>query len=862
MKSFLIRFALFSLVIVSFVLQSTIVHSQTFTIDDIRIEGLQRVSADTVFASLPIKVDTDVSQSDIQEAVRELFKTGFFAEIDIARDGNLLIVTVLERPAINRIGIVGNSILDTESLLGALKGIGLFEGNIFKQSALNTIERELNAQYSAVGRYATEITVRVQELQQNQVNLAIRIIEGEVATIKQVNIVGNKQFSDEDIQALLEVKVTGRWSFITGSDKYEKQKLAGDLEKIRAFYFDQGYLEFDNLSTQVSLSPDKKSVFITINIFEGDVYTVNSVKFAGDPIISLEELSSLVTVKEGDTFSQKELLTSSDAIKRRLGNDGYSFSDVRGTPELDKDNKTAAVTFLVNPGNIYYVRRIVIRGNTTTQDNVLRREMRQIEGAPASTDNIERSRLRLQQLPLFSDVNMSTVEVPGQPDQIDVIFTVVEQPSGSINASLGYSQGSGITLGAGLQQSNWLGTGNTFGFQVNKSQVETGYSVNFTNPYFTPEGVSRGVSLFYRETDLDELDISRYSTDRIGLNLDFGYPISETSRIKLGVGVEKISVTAGSRASQEISGSPRLRSTVDNVYVDNSDLAAIQGLGFQDSNANEFLDENDSVGGISASSLPNADGTVTDSQLIATPQGFLDKNGNDFDTINLNLGWSDSTLNKGIFPTKGGSQSLDVKFSIPLGDLEFYKITYSGQWYRKLTKNYTLRLKGKLGYADSYGKFDNLPFFENFFAGGSSSVRGFEQSTLGPKGTPATSYQAVPYNNAGAVGFAYLNTNNADGPLSTYTESDVLTIGGNMLFETGIEVVAPVPFAKNIKSLRSVLFVDAGSVFSDDCVSTQAYCSDFDLSQLSSSIGVGLQWLSPIGPLSIYFSKSIQEHKP
>lgn len=856
MKLFFTRFLLIALFSLS-------AWAEEFRIDDIRIEGLQRVSAKTVFAALPIKVKTDVSQIELQDAVRELFRTGFFSDIDIAREGNVLIINVSERPAINRIGVTGNSVIETEPLLEGLKRIGLIEGDIFKQSALDQIERELNAQYSAVGRYATEIQTRIQELPQNQINIGIKIVEGEVATIKHINVVGNKTFAEDDLQGLFEIKKTGTWSWVTGSDKYAKQKLAGDLERLKAFYFDRGYLEFETLSTQVSLSPDKKTVFITINIFEGEEYKVEQVELAGDLILPKEEIDQLVTINSGDIFSQRELLSTSDAIKKRFGNEGYSFAKASGVPDLNKEDKTVKVTFFINPGQIYYVRRIIFRGNTTTQDNVLRREMRQLEGAPVSTEKMELSRSRLQRLPLFSEVNMSTQEVPGQPDQLDIVFTVVEQPSGNINASIGYSQGNGLTLGAGLQQSNWLGTGNTFGFQVDKSDVQTGYSLNFTNPYFTQDGVSRGVRIFYQERDLNELEISSYSTDRFGVNVTFGYPISERSRISLGLGIESIKVNPGARSVQEIAGSPRLRSGVDNAFVNNSALSTVTALGFTDENNNDFLDEEDNVpGNITAAALPTSAGTVSDSQLTSiNSSGFLDRHGNDFNHLNFNLGWTDSTLDKGIFPTDGHSQKVNAEVSVPGGDLEFYKLTYSNQFYFPLSKNYTLRFKNKLGYADSYGEFDTLPFFENFFAGGSNSVRGFRQSSLGPKGTPAVSYVAVPYNNNGEIDFAYLSTDNAGGPIATFTDNDEQTLGGNILFETGVELVFPMPFAPNAKSVRSIVFIDAGNVFSDSCTATQAACSNLDLGNLSSSLGTGVQWLSPVGPISLYVSKALQKQE-
>ncbi len=855
MKLLSVRYLLLNLC--CFVLLTANAYAESFVVSDIRIEGLQRVSAKTVFAALPIKVNTEVSPLQVKGAVRELFKTGFFSDISIARDDSVLVINVEERPAINRIGVDGNSIIETEPLLEGLKSIGLVEGDIFKQSALERIERELNAQYSSIGRYATQIQTKVLELPQNQVNIAIKIIEGNVASIKHINIVGNKQFSEEDLQFLFEIKKTGRWSWLTGSDKYAQQKLAADIESLKAFYFNKGFLEFEATSTQVSLSPDKETVYITVNIFEGEAYTVREVELAGDIVVAEEEVQRLVGVKANDTFSQEKLLSTSKAIEKRLGDEGYSFAKVRGVPELDKENKTAKVTFFVNPGTINYVRRIVFKGNTTTQDSVLRREMRQLEGAPVSTEKLAQSRTRLLRLSLFSDVNMTTQPIPGRPDQVDVIFTVVEQPSGSVTASVGFSQGSGVTLGAGLQQNNWLGTGNTLGFQVDRSDVETGYSFNYTNPYFTKDGVSRGVNLFYRERDLEELDISSFSTDRIGATVNFGYPISERSRISFGVGVENISVQAGTEAVQEISSSPRQRSGVDNVFVSNSAFQAISAS-LSDSNANGFVDENDSVpNGVLATGATR----LTSAQLInATPTGFLDLHGNDFTTLNLTLGWSDSTLNRGIFPTKGGSQNFNMEVSTPGGDLEYYKLTYRGQIYKSLSKSLTLRLKTRFGYADSYGDIDTLPFFENFFSGGSNSVRGFESSSLGPKGTPSQSYIAVPYDDgSGTTRFAYVSSNDAGGTLQTFPDADVQTLGGNILFETGLEVIFPVPFTKNVKSLRTLLFLDAGNVFSDSCTSTQSNCSNFDLTKLSSAAGLGLQWLSPVGPLSLYFSKAIDE---
>jgi len=861
MKLFFVRLLFLSCI-------STIVWAEAFRIDDIRIEGLQRVSASKVFSALPIKTNTDVSQLQIQDAVRELFKTGFFADIDIGISDNVLIINVVERPAINRIVVLGNKVIETEPLLEGLKNIGLVEGEIFKQESLQEIARELSAQYSSIGRYATVVETKTIELKQNQVNVGIKIDEGKVATIKHINIVGNKQFSESDLQGLFEIKTTGAWSWLSGNDKYAKQILAGDLDRLKAFYFNQGYLEFDITSTQVSLSPDKDTVFITINVAEGEQYKVQEVKLAGDPIVSEGDIKKLITIKQGDIFSQQKMLDSSEAIKRRLGNEGYSFAKVNGVPDLEKQTRAAKITFFINPGEISYVRRIIFKGNTTTQDKVLRREMRQLEGAPVSSEKLERSKTRLQRLTVFSQVQMATKAVPGRPDQIDIIFSVVEQPSGSVNASLGFSQGSGVSLGAGVQQENWLGTGNTFGFQVDKSDTDTNFNVNFSNPYFTQDGVSRGISLFYRERDFEELTVSSFATDRYGFRVNFGYPISENSRLSLGFGYENITVNPGNSAVQEIIGSPRQRSGIEPLFLTNSQFLTTEGVnGVNDTNNNGFLDERDTFSGDINELFANNDtanqvtgdaAPLLSNDLATTPEGFLDRYGDDFGSLNFTLGWSESTLNRGIFPTKGGAQSVNFEITAPGGDLEFYKLTYRNQFYKSISKNLTFRFKSRFGYAASYGDIDELPFFENFFSGGSSSVRGFEQSSLGPKGTPSVSYVAAPFNNNGEVDYAYVSTDGAT-LLTELDTNDTQTIGGNILVELGAELIFPVPFTKGSKSLRTLFFVDAGNVFSDSCSSGQRNCSDIDLNRLSASAGLGLQWLSPVGPLSLYFSKALQE---
>ncbi|MEC8427354.1 MAG: outer membrane protein assembly factor BamA, partial [Pseudomonadota bacterium] len=537
--------------------------AQSFRVDDIRLEGFQRVSSGSVFAALPLQVGDTINAYVIQKATRSLFRTGYFADIEIGRDGGVLVINLKERPAISEIVIDGNKAIKTEDLLKGMNENGLAEGQIFKQATLDGLTRELERQYVAQGRYSATVKAEVEELPRNQVKLVVNVDEGKVATIEHLNIVGNTVFTDEELGDLFELKTTGWLSWLNSNNKYSKEKMTGDLERLESYYLDRGYLRFAIDSTQVSLTPDKEGVYITVNITEGDVYKISDVQLAGDLVVDEEQLKLLFLLKEGQTFSQVLMTTTSDYLTRRLGNEGYTFAEVRGIPERDDDDKTVKVTFFMEPGKRAYVRRIEFRGNTKTSDEVLRREMRQMEGGSASTARIESSKVRLERLGFFKEVNVETIEVPGTSDQVDVEYTVEEQPSGSIGASVGFAQGSGLVLGANIQQNNWFGTGKRVGFNISNSKYQTVYSFNYMDPYFTPDGVSRGFSLFYRERDFEEVNVSSYATDSFGGSVNFGYPISETERLNFGFGVTNISIETGDRAVQEIIASPRLNPSID-----------------------------------------------------------------------------------------------------------------------------------------------------------------------------------------------------------------------------------------------------------------------------------------------------------
>ena len=528
--------------------------ASAFVVSDVRVEGLQRVSAGSVFGAMPFNVGDDVNELDLRQTIRDIFATGFFDDVQIARDGNVVVVIVAERPSINSIEIEGNKALKTEMLLEGLAGSGLAEGEIFKKVTLEHIAADLERQYVSQGRYGAGIETSVEELPRNRVGLKIDVTEGKVAGIRHINIVGNEVYDNKTLMDMLELQLPGLLSFYTKDDKYAREKLSGDLEKLESWYLDRGYLNFAIDSTQVSISPNKEDVYITINVIEGDRFDVSGVDIAGElHDISEDAIRNLILVREGQTFSRELMTTSEERIERALGNAGYTFASATGQPVAEEGSTDVEVRFFVDAGKRAYVRRINFSGNTATKDEVLRREMRQMEGGWASTAFIERSKLRLERLGFFREVNVETPEVAGTDDQIDVEYTVEEAPSGSVSATFGYAEDTGVILGANYQEQNVFGSGNSVNLGINHSAFQTAYSFSFFDPYFTVDGVSRGYSFFYRSSDFDERNIARFSTDAYGASINFGYPISEISRIGFSVGYENTEIKEGVFPAQEIS---------------------------------------------------------------------------------------------------------------------------------------------------------------------------------------------------------------------------------------------------------------------------------------------------------------------
>jgi len=806
-------------------------------VSDIRVEGLQRISAGTVFAAMPINVGDQVSQDTVGNAIRSLFQTGNFDDVRIAREGSVLVVIVQERPSISEIKLDGNKAIKSDALLDGLKKQGLAEGQVFKRSTLEAMRQELTRQYVAQGRYDANIQTEVVAEPRNRVSVHINVDEGNTAKIKNIAIVGNNKFDDETLREFFELKTTGWWSWLSGNDKYSKEKLKGDLEKLNSYYLDRGFSKFHVDSTQVSTTPDRKAVYITINVVEGDEYKVGKVDLSGDIILPEDELRKFILVHDGQTFSQALVTNTEQLLTKRLGNEGYNFAKVKGVPEINDADKRVDIKFFVDPGKRTYVNRINYAGNARTSDEVLRREMRQMEGAPASSDKIEQSRVRLERLGYFKEAKVDTQPIPGTDDLIDLKYNVEEQPSGSIGASIGFAQGTGLVLGANLQQDNFLGTGKQIGIGLNRSKYLTDIRFSYVDPYFTEDGVSRGFSIFHRKAELHKINLANYTTSTTGGNVSFGYPLSETERLSFTFGAARTTIDAGFASAQEIIGSPRPLKDIDRYY----DITNVGPDGF--------------YGGPS----PLTAGIFTP----PTTEGFLDRYGNQFNEFSFTTGWSQSTLNRGQLATRGHAQSVSFELAVPGSDLEYYKLTYNGQLFVPLNDTFTLRFSTQLGYGKGYGNVEELPFFLNYYAGGFSSVRGFQSSSLGPRGTLANIYQ-TGYRFNPTTGVTDTTTGPGyyvqNGKIIINTDSGKPDpIGGNVLVTGTTELLFPLPFVKDQRSLRTALFVDTGQVYSTNCSSSQVNCYNVDLSKLVVSAGFGLTWITGFGPLTFSIAKPLRD---
>ncbi len=748
---------------------------EPFVISDIRVDGLQRISAGTVFTYLPLEMGDRVGRGEAADAIRALFRTGFFSDVKLDRQGDgILVVTVTERPAINSITLSGNKDIKTEELMKGLSGIGLSEGETFNQLQLDKVTQELTRQYNNRGKYNVSISPTVSQLDRNRVDIKIDVKEGRAAKIKHLNLVGNNTFSSDDILAEWESGTSNWLSWYRQDDQYSREKLSGDLEKLTSFYLDRGYVDFNIESSQVSISPDRRDMYITASVAEGEVYTVDDVKVSGDTIIPVEEMEKLVFISEGQTFSRRLLEFTSDAMTNTLSNIGYAFASVNPVPTIDRENRKVSINFVVDPGKRVNVRRIVFKGNTRTSDEVLRREMRQFEGMWFSQAAIDRSKIRLQRLGFFDDVTIDTPQVPGSEDQVDVEISVTERTSGSFQFGLGYSQYSGVITTVSVQQSNFFGTGNQIGVTVQNNTFVKRMDFSYFDPYFTEDGVSVGYNMSYRELDQGDANLANFSSDSGSFRAIFGLPITETDTVGLSFGIDSNSITP------------------------------FEGF------------------------TP---------QVIVDYINALERR--TFNSWRSELSWARNTTNAFFNPTRGTFQRVAAEVTLPGSTVEYYKLSYEFNRYWPLSRHLVLLTRADVGYGDSYGKAkerrldivnadgtpgqrlivaDGLPFFENFYAGGERSIRGFETNTLGP------------------VGFG------------TFAPTTRQPLGGSLKTVGSFEFIFPTLLDSN--AARVSAFVDYGNVFDGT--------KSFSASEMRASAGIALQWQAPIGPITISWAQPLK----
>ena len=756
---------------------------EKWLVEDIRISGLQRVSAGSIFNVLPLAVGDNVDAYDLQNAAKVVFKTGQFDDIQVGRDGNTLILSITERPSIASIELDGNKAIKTEDLIKGLNEAGLSQGQVFKRSILNGLAQEIQRQYVSQGRYGALVEVDTESKPRNRVALNIEIEEGEVAVISNINLVGNKTFPDEEILKIFELGTGGWLSFITNDDRYSREKLKGDIESLTSFYKNRGYVEFKLDSSQVTITPDKQSVFITLNITEGETYEIGEINIAGDLPIEEEVLRSLILVQPGDIFSQYYVTETEEIFTNILGNEGYSFAEINGVTDVNDETGKVDLTFYVDSQQRTYVRRIVFKGNKRTHDVVLRREMRQMEGAWASNNLIENSKLRLERLGYFKEVESEEIPVAGVSDQIDVEFSVEEEFSGSVGGSLGYGA-YGLVLGLNYNENNAFGTGKAIGIGINDSSWQRSYSFNYGEPYYSIDGISRGYNAYFRASDYGQFNVASYTSDAFGAGIQFGLPISDIERIGL------------------------------NLNYDNTEIDT---------------------------------GSTPASQIIA----FTASEGTKFEVLKSQFIWSKISLNRGLFPTAGQSQAFALQLAIPGSSLTYAKATYRHKYFKPIFGgNIIFGLRGEIGLLEPYGDTEIAPFFEHFYSGGISSVRGFKQNTLGPRATPSLYY-------LGPDGNPILDDNgNAIANPYAYYDND-RSIGGAYLVEAGFDFIFKLPFIEDQRSMRSSFFIDIGNVFSKDCGNEliNINCSELDLAELRYSYGIGATWITQLGPMSVAISK-------
>ena len=762
-----------------------------FLVSDIRIIGLQRVSTGSIFNVIPISVGDKIDLRKSSDITRSLFSTEQFDDIQIAKDGNTLIISVVERPSISAIDISGNKALKTEQLMESLDGVGIKEGEVYKRSTLEKVKSELVRSYASNGRYGAGVEIEEIKKPRNRLEINITVDEGKSAKIERINIIGNEVFDNEELLKGFELSEGSFFSFLNNDNAYSREKLKGDIETLESFYKDRGYLKFSIESSQISLSRDMKNIYINFNIFEGKKYNISEAEVVGDIPLEEEVYSSIMDSLSGLTYSQAQITSIEEFFTNVLGNRGYAFAEVSGDPEINEESSEVKIIFTIAPGKRTYTRKILFSGNNITQDHVLRREMRQFEGAWSSNNSIEAGKVRLERLGYFKEVDVETIPVPNTEDQIDVLYSVEEETTGSVGGNVGYSD-FGLMLGFNLQEQNFLGSGNTVGIGISKNVYSESYNISFLDPFATRDGVSRGYNVYFRETDYGEFNVANYLSNSNGFGVQFGYPLSDTQRVNLGITYDKTDIDIGSSPAREIW---------------------------------DFI---------------NAEGSI-------------------FETLTTQISWQRVTLNRGMFPTDGSSTVLSFSSTIPGGDIDYARLNIRQKYYQPIAEDLVFGFNLDLGYLAPFGDTEETPFFQNFYAGGPRSLRGFESNTLGPRSTEAPCYE---FNYSEGICPNLIDTD-GDGILdqpyyNPYANSDYnkrVSIGGNVKVEGSLQLIFRLPFIEDQRSMRSAFFFDFGNVFSDNCKEYQINCYKPSIDDLRYSYGVGITWITGFGPMSFAITK-------
>jgi outer membrane protein insertion porin family len=792
---------------------STVFAIEEFKVDNIRVIGLKRVALGAALTHIPFNVGDIVNDYRISQSIKSLYRSGHFNNIKILRDGNTIIYKIQERETISEIEFDGNKDLKDEQLVESLDGSDIRIGETLDKTVIAGLELGLEDFYHGVGKYNADVKAEITYLPRNRVKVKLIFNEGDAAAIEQINLVGNEIFSDEELLSKIELTYDSPWWDFLAQDRYQKQTLQGDLETIESYYLDRGYLRYKADSTQVSMTPNKEGVYITLNITEGDIYKINEVDFMGDMGAFEQPLKAMNPIRANQTYNGALVTYTEESISRFLGRYGYAYPKVNIIPKINDEDKTVKLTVSVDPGKRIYVNRINLSGNEVTSEEVLRREIRQMEGSWLSNNLVEASKIRLQRLPYLEKVEFETKQIPEHQDIVDVDFTVIEQASGSFNAGVGYGDSTGVSLNAGIQQNNFLGTGNRLGFNINTVSYSRSASLSYTDPYFTIDGVSLGGNASYTEFDAGNANLVQYNNKSYGIGLTLGFPINEYVRVNFGAGYRHNGIT-------KLQTYEQIQQFYD-VYADQEN-----------------------------------------------PESGLD-----FDSFYLSTGISRSTLNRGTFPTSGSQQSLNFKITTPNSDVNYFKVDIDTKWYFPLSRNerWSFLTRLEFGYGNGYGSVNGndqqLPFWENFRAGGSDTLRGFENNSVGPR-----AIFRVPQVISGSPDVNSVNRA-ALGPNHDTVNVSTRSVGGNAKLIGGVELIFPIPFVDESidSSMRTSLFVDVGNVWDtefdiDDYRELDEdqfnLVDDYsDVGRYRSSGGLSVQWLSPMGPMLFSFAKAIKREE-